>query len=63
MDDASGDYLAERSTHGDRGGYGSEGEIEAAGPARQIGDHQDRYDAKDPRSDSIQNLCGALCAI
>jgi hypothetical protein len=48
--------LAERGADADGGGDGSEREIEAACPARQIGDHQDRYNAKDFGPYTVQNL-------
>ncbi len=55
MHDGTSNDLAERSADADRGADGPEGEIKAARAPREVGNHQDRDNAKDSRPHAIQN--------
>ena len=56
MHDGTGDDLAEQSANADRRADGPQGEIKAARALRQVGDHEDRDNAKYSRPHTIQDL-------
>jgi hypothetical protein len=56
MHDGTGDDLTERSANADRRADGPEGEIKAARTLREIGNHEDRDNAKYSGPHTIQYL-------
>jgi len=54
MHDGTGDDLTERSANADRRTDGSQREIKAARALREVGDHQDRDNAKYTRPHAVK---------